>query len=346
MPFILVCKSIYCCYHNDIWTFTYFFQQFISYIPFIGSYLLSLLNEQGFLLSDNLIKGNPFTGCLIFFGGVGSSLGKALYDLFLDKDKAFMVGDLPDKTPRRRTLLSEINKLSSLLMQDKSGEGSQNNSSQVASPGGIKSNSYSFDTLDKLIAERTKIISKTKEILQGKLDNSHLSDKQPDPKDPQPSSKVPVTDNINIVELVTHLGKIRIKHNEAVGELILCHLVILDNKHLFKEIIALADQVEKINLEFITSLDKIKPKHLNEGKMIFDLENRIYKRQAKINLEIENKLFEEMKKAEKEGRLPNGFIGAEYKKEIKNVWLREREAFMGEERKLKKEAGKIINNKG
>lgn len=374
MPFILVCKSIYCCLHNDIWTFTYFFQQFISHIPIIGSSLLSLLNDQGYFLSIDSIKNNQFIGNLIFSGWLGSSMGKALLDIFLFGDKLPMgpvplgnFSDKPLKIPQ-----SGINKLSSsfLMQADNTGEAGKKISSEVtgaASPpsppsGGLSGRHLSFEALDKLLADRNKLISDAKKFLQEKGNSAQphtdpstkLVDKATPPKPIQaapegkPSSMVTSgsspTDNKNILDVLKYLGDIRLKHNEAVRYLIKGHTSILGLEFMRKEIKPLVDELDISWEEFLTDMNKIRPYHPNEGKQLHDLANRTFKLHGKINLKIEGKLFEEMENLNKQGRLPEGFL-ADYKKNIQKTWTKEREAFMAEQKKLKKEAVKIFEKK-
>jgi hypothetical protein len=51
-----------------------------------------------------------------------------------------------------------------------------------------------------------------------------------------------------------------------------------------------------------------------------------------------------VEKLNKDGRLSEGFF-ATYREVIKKPWIREREFFMGEQNKIKKELAKLHENK-
>lgn len=336
MPFILVFKSLYCCLHNDNWTFIYFSQQFISHIPFIGNSLICLLNEQDFQLSDNLIKIHQYIGNLIFSGGVGASIGNAFWELFLVNNKLPMGGNYPDKTTIN--FQSKINALSSNLMMDNTGEGGKPKSSEVNSPapstGGVSDSRYSMVLLDKLIAERNQVLDDTKNFLHGLQEKGNSSS----------SSNVPATGFNNHVDLLIHLTKIRIKNHQALGEFIRNHISILGHPYVYREIKPLTDEMDRSLEEILTKIESIAPNHPNFAKQQHDFENRIFKKHAAISLKIEQMLFEEVGKRNKEGRLPEGYF-AHYKKDMQKAWIRERESFMGEQKKIRKEVAELFEKK-
>lgn len=69
------------------------------------------------------------------------------------------------------------------------------------------------------------------------------------------------------------------------------------------------------------------------------------KKNAVLALEIEEKTFQQLKNQDKQGSLPKGFY-AEYKVSIQKAWIREREAFMGEQKIIRKQVGEMLNKKG
>lgn len=205
MPFILAFKSLYCCYYFDVLTFTYFSQQFISHIPFIGSCLLPLLNEYGLLLSDYLINNhtNQFIGNLIFLGGVGASIFKSLFKLFFDLNNDTVQlpigGDFPEKD-LKRPLIEKINKLPINSMQaDNTGEIGKPNSSEATSHGGgVSSTGFSLESLDKLIAERNKLLYDTKRYLE---ENGNSAQPAQPTQPAESSPTAPVNDNKSVIEI-------------------------------------------------------------------------------------------------------------------------------------------------
>lgn len=355
LPFILIFKSIYTCWHFDIWTISYFSQVFISHIPFIGSYLFYLLNEQGSQLSYNLggvaslPEINQYIGNLIFSGGLGTSFGTALLEFFFDKDKLPIVGNFPDETlinshggvPSSRPGLEIKKPPISIMQADNIGEAGILKSSQVTaySPpsGGVSNKVYSLEPLDKLIAERNKLLSDTRKLIE---DNSSSPSKVP-AASPSPSAP---TNNKNTVETLIHLTQTHIKHNKAMEQFVNTHYSFLSTEFFNKEIKPLVDEVDKLWNELFSDLSKMSSDKPFFCKRRFDLENRTFKKEAGIFLEIEKKLFEEVANQAKQGRLPEGFL-ADYKKDIQKAWIREREFYSGEERKLKKEVAKSFEKK-
>lgn len=81
LPFILIFKSIYTCWHNDIWSFIFFSQHIISNIPFFGQMLIENLWGNNLILSLDSIKDNQDIIQLIFTGGLGSCLGKSIFEI-------------------------------------------------------------------------------------------------------------------------------------------------------------------------------------------------------------------------------------------------------------------------
>lgn len=271
-----------------------------------------------------------------------ASLIKALLEFFLDEDKLPMGGNFPDKTLINTT--SGINNLSSSLMQaDNSQEGGKQSSSEVTSSGDISSRGFSFESLDKLLEERNKALSEAKKFLE-ETGNSA----QPQPPtlltgQEQPSSTVPVTD-AKKKEILKHLMEIRFKQRQAFRSFLDSHYSILSPEYFAKEITPLTELLDASWSDLITKLQNLPGKDPNFLKKQFDLENSVFKYQAEVSLKIEKILFDEMAKQGKQGRLPKGFL-ADYKKDMQKAWIRERESFMAEQKKLKKEVGEIINKK-
>ena len=202
--------------------------------------------------------------------------------------------------------------------------------------GGVSSIGFSLGSLDKLIEERNKLLNDTKKFLQ---ENGN-SAAQP----AESSSKVPVTHTRAVIDVGTRLTETRFKNYEAIGELIKIHGPILGLEFFKKEISPLTKQIDASRVDFVTKFIEIKPSHPQFGKQLFDLENRVFKIQVRIGLKIEEKLFDEVEKLNKDGRLSEGFL-ASYREVIKKPWIREREFFMGEQNKIKKELAKLHENK-
>jgi hypothetical protein len=80
LPFILAFKALYLCWHDDVWTFTYFSQQFISNVPFFGQILSENIWGDNFRLSLDKIHNNQDITQLIFAGGLGGCLGKTILE--------------------------------------------------------------------------------------------------------------------------------------------------------------------------------------------------------------------------------------------------------------------------
>lgn len=172
------------------------------------------------------------------------------------------LGNLSDKT--LKIPHSERNKLSSSLMQaDNRGEAEKKNSSEVTgaasypstvdkpspSSGDASGRGFSFEVLDKLIAERNKVLSETKKLLQK---NGNSVQPQPYPadqnSDTKPSSIVPAspsTENRNILNILTELGKLRVKHHETVRGFATGHTSILGHEYIYKEIDPLLKELNK-----------------------------------------------------------------------------------------------------
>ena len=81
LPCILIFKSIYTCWHNDIWSFIFFSQHIISNIPFLGQMLIENLWGNNLILTLDSIKNNQDIIQLIFAGGLGSCLGKSIFEI-------------------------------------------------------------------------------------------------------------------------------------------------------------------------------------------------------------------------------------------------------------------------
>ena len=80
LPMVLLFKSLYICWQLDAWTLTYFSQEFISNLPFFGPMLLDILWVDNIGLSIDNIQHNQNIIRLIFAGGIGSSLGKTIFE--------------------------------------------------------------------------------------------------------------------------------------------------------------------------------------------------------------------------------------------------------------------------
>jgi len=259
LPFIIVFKSLYCCLHNDNWTFIYLSQQIFTHIPFIGSSLLHLLSEKG--LSIDLINNNQYIGNLMFSGSFGASIGRSLLELFLDKDKLLM-GDLGSNETLKSSL-GGISKDKGFFMQASntesekqlSGEGIE--SSQKVSSSGVSSTYPLFDIFDKLLEQRNKIISDTKKLILG-TDNTL-------------SSIAPQADKI---ELAKSLTLMRHKNYEFLNEFIIVHNKILYVSFMETEIKPLVEQIDAISDEFLASMKQIPLDDPNYLKKTVDIENK------------------------------------------------------------------------
>lgn len=89
LPFILISKSLYICWSDDIWNFTYFGQQFVSNVPFLGRIFSEYIWGNNLILSLDNIKNNQNTGELIFVGGLGSCLGKTIFEVWFSGSDYF-----------------------------------------------------------------------------------------------------------------------------------------------------------------------------------------------------------------------------------------------------------------
>ena len=84
LPVVLLFKSIYLCFHNETWTVYFLIYNYISFIPFIGPYLLSDFFGN---IAANInipidIDINNLFGNLTFCGGLGGSIAYAFFELF------------------------------------------------------------------------------------------------------------------------------------------------------------------------------------------------------------------------------------------------------------------------
>ena len=80
LPFILIFKGLYICWSDGVITVDYFSQQFISNIPFLGENLSNSIWGNNLILSFENIKDNQKITQLIFIGGLGSCLGKTIFE--------------------------------------------------------------------------------------------------------------------------------------------------------------------------------------------------------------------------------------------------------------------------
>lgn len=82
LPFVLIFKGLYLCWSHDIMTFEFFSQEFISNIPFLGVKLSNLIWGENLILTLENIQNNQKIIQLIFMGGLGSCLGKTIFDVW------------------------------------------------------------------------------------------------------------------------------------------------------------------------------------------------------------------------------------------------------------------------
>jgi hypothetical protein len=80
LPFILIFKSVYLCLHEGILTSEFFSHQFICNIPFLGEKLAYNIWGDNLILSLEKIQNNQKITQLIFTGGLGSCLGKTIFE--------------------------------------------------------------------------------------------------------------------------------------------------------------------------------------------------------------------------------------------------------------------------
>ncbi|BFS50152.1 hypothetical protein MFIFM68171_m14 (mitochondrion) [Madurella fahalii] len=83
LPFILIFKSLYLCWDNNIWTFDYFSQQFISSIPFFGQIFSENIWGNNLILSLDMIRNNQNISQILFFCGLSTILAENLFDTYI-----------------------------------------------------------------------------------------------------------------------------------------------------------------------------------------------------------------------------------------------------------------------
>ncbi len=92
LPCILAFKALYLCWTEDVLTFAYFIQQFISNVPFLGQTFSEYIWDKNLILSLDQIKNNQKIMQLIFAGGLGGCVGLSLFETwFNDSFKLPMV---------------------------------------------------------------------------------------------------------------------------------------------------------------------------------------------------------------------------------------------------------------
>lgn len=85
LPCILAFKALYLCWTDEVLTFAYFIQYFISNVPFWGQTFSEYIWGNNLMLSPDQIQTNQKVTQLIFVGGLGSSIGRSLSEtLFSD----------------------------------------------------------------------------------------------------------------------------------------------------------------------------------------------------------------------------------------------------------------------
>ena len=67
LPFILISKSLYSCWHDNNFTLTFFYQNLLSTIPFLGENFMELFWKENSMLSIDNIKINQNIIQLILF---------------------------------------------------------------------------------------------------------------------------------------------------------------------------------------------------------------------------------------------------------------------------------------
>lgn len=82
LPFILIFKGLYLSWSYDIMTFEFFSQEFISNIPFLGVKFSKIIWGDNLILTLENIQNNQKIIQLIFMGGLGSCLGKTIFDVW------------------------------------------------------------------------------------------------------------------------------------------------------------------------------------------------------------------------------------------------------------------------
>lgn len=282
----------------------------MTHIPFIGSYLLHLLSEQG--LSIDLINNNQYIGNLMFSASFGASIGRSLLELFSDKDKLLMGGDLGSNETGRPSL-GGISKDKGFFMQASNTQSEKQSSSlsesregvessQKASYSGVSSTYPSIGIFDKLLEERNKIISETKKLILG-MDSTLSS------IEPQGDKKIELSESLTLM---------RNKNYNLLQEFIITHSKILGFPFIESEIKPLVQKLDAVSEEFCTNMNKISLNDPNYLKKTADLENKFVKRQMILGLEIEQKLFSEVKNRDKLGKYSEGFL-ADYKENIQKV---------------------------
>ncbi len=148
LPFILIFKSLYFCWNNDIWTITYFSQQLISNFPFCGKMLSENIWGNNLILSLDMIHYNQKFTEYIVAGGLGSCFGRSIYEMFSDYFKipagpGYVSSDL-EKIPSvkcKTPLILQSTQDSNLNLDSGSGEGSSTipvETKGVGSPGGTR----------------------------------------------------------------------------------------------------------------------------------------------------------------------------------------------------------------
>lgn len=154
LPFILLFKSLYVCWHENVFTFQFFSIQFINYIPFFGE-ILSHSIWDNISLSNINIKNNQYFMEIIFAGGIGSCIARSIIDIFISRDlsKAPIMGSISSNTSNPEEL--SIKPVLTLFKDSDSEKDSPKGSSSNAKPSksldesSPKSNKATEDTNSK-----------------------------------------------------------------------------------------------------------------------------------------------------------------------------------------------------
>ena len=108
LPFVLIFKGLYLCWSHDIMTFEFFSQEFISNIPFLGVKLSKILWGENLILTLENIQNNQKIIQLIFMGGLGSCLGKTLFDVWFSNCDYFKLPAVTGPSNIRSGKIPEI----------------------------------------------------------------------------------------------------------------------------------------------------------------------------------------------------------------------------------------------
>lgn len=352
MPFACLFKSLYSCYHYNNWTFSYFIKEFITHIPFIGSYLfknynalLAALSQDHLSLQCSIesINFNQFTGNLMFIGSLGVIFVKSLLEVFQDKDRLLM-GEVLNETPKLR-----IDKnIASSMQADNTQTGKKEGSRQEpSSSSGVSGTSFegpsratgvpsvsstsgiSFENVDKLIQQSSQLVNDTKKLIANMAaESSTLSN-----KDKQSH--------------VDSLKLLREKSRRTLQDFLSVHFRLIKNESFFPQHIKpVTDVMSKDWEEYLSQITQIPSNDPHFLKKENDVQNTLFKKNAVNILELQKRVFEQMKNEAKLAESPEEKEFYEkYKVSVQKAWIREQEAYMAQQKKLRKEVAEMLNKK-